>query len=100
MNFRSKETMRSFATKFIDSSRIKETLQQCDNSTRRMGEGKSFRVLVGRNQYENATTQRVWMVIELYRLEGHHFVSLSFKGNARMQQSEGGIYSFGSKETM
>ena len=89
--------MRSFATKFIDSSRIKGTIQQLDKEKGRREELLGIRSMEPIREW---TIQRVWMVIELYRLEGHHFVSLSFKGNARMQQSEGGIYSFGSKETM
>ena len=52
-------------------------------------EGKCYWVLEVRNQYENATTQRVWMVIELYRLEGHHFVSLSLKEMRECDKAKG-----------
>ena len=70
---------------FIDSNRIKETLQ---NVTIRQGEGEKGRA----TELRRNELIRVWMVIELYRLEGHHFVSLSFKEEMRECNKAKGVY--------
>ena len=63
----------------------KRNTAKCDNSTSRGEKGRA-------TEFRRNELIRVWMVIELYRLEGHHFVSLSFKEEMRECDKAKGVY--------